>query len=99
MAVSRLKNTEKKLLRTGEVYKTIICVYQEKGYIRKVEDHPREKELVDGVWYLPHSPVCRPDKSTTKTIFFFKRAPNLMERLLITRFIQVLNSKIACLMC
>ena len=74
MAVSRLKNTEKRLLgqrATGEVYKTIIGAYQEKGYIRKVENRPREKESVDGVWYLPHSPVCRPDKSTTKTRIVF----------------------------
>ena len=47
MAVSRLKNTEKRLLRqraTGEVYKTIIGAYQEKGYIRKVENRPKERE-------------------------------------------------------
>ena len=73
MDVSRLKNTKKRLLhqRATGVYKTIICFYQEKGYIRKVENHPREKEHIGGVWYLPHFPACRPDKSTTKTRIVF----------------------------
>ena len=71
MALSRLQCTEKKLNRSpelGEVYKQILQTYQEKGYIHKV---PHEEVKPDQLWYLPHFPVLRPDKPTTKTRIVF----------------------------
>ena len=71
MALNRLQCTEKKLNRSpelGEVYKQILQTYQEKGYIHKV---PHEEVKPDQLWYLPHFPVLRPDKPTTKTCIVF----------------------------
>ena len=71
MALSRLQCTEKKLKRSpelGEAYKEVLQTYQEKGYIHKV---PHEKIKPDQLWYLPHFPVLRPDKPTTKTRIVF----------------------------
>ncbi|XP_062580317.1 uncharacterized protein LOC134242249 [Saccostrea cucullata] len=70
MALQRLENTEKRLMRNEEVrdsYSKTIEQYIEKGYIRKV-DRDEEKS---GTWYLPHFPVIRPDKTTTKSRIVF----------------------------
>lgn len=46
----------------------IIHSYVEKGYLRKVElGEPSPPE----VWYLPHFPVIRMDKTTTKVHIVF----------------------------
>ena len=42
--------------------------YQDKGYIHKVLRHEVKP---DQVWHLPHFPVLRPEKSTTKTRIVF----------------------------
>ncbi len=71
MAKGRLESTENRLKRTPEIaaeYKRIVNDYQDKGYIREVK--PEEK-TPDQVWYLPHFPVLRPDKKTTKTRIVF----------------------------
>ena len=71
MALHRLHSTEKKLKRSpelGEAYKAVVQSYQDKGYIHRVS---REEVKPDQVWYLPHFPVLRPDKSTTKTRIVF----------------------------
>ena len=71
MALRRLQNTEKRLQKSpevGQAYSDVLHEYQKKGYIRKVS--PEEKRP-DQVWYLPHFPVLRPDKSTTKTRIVF----------------------------
>ena len=71
MALRRLQNTEKRLQKSPELakaYSDVLQTYQDKGYIRKVS--PGEKKP-DQVWYLPHFPVLRPDKSTTKTRVVF----------------------------
>ena len=71
MACSRLKNTEKRLLRqppVGEEYKQIIVSYLDKGYVRKI--NKKEREPLN-VWYLPHFPVCRSERVTTKTRIVF----------------------------
>ena len=73
MAFNRLKNTEKRLLKNEELatdYTAIIHHYEQKRYVIKVNP---EKELTpEGrVWFLPHFPVCRPDKTTTKTRIVF----------------------------
>ena len=71
MALRRLCNTEKRLLKSPEIaeaYSKNIMQYLEKGYIRKMdpaEEKPSRK------WYLPHFPVVRPDRATTKTRIVF----------------------------
>lgn len=74
MALNRLQNTEKKLLKDrelGEKYGTIIDDYLKKGYIEKVENIDING---DECWYLPHFPVIRPDKETTKVRIVFDGA-------------------------
>ena len=71
MAKRRLENTEKRLNKDPEVsaaYKEVIKKYEEKQYIRKV---PKTEPPPQSVWYLPHFPVLRPDKTTTKTRLVF----------------------------
>ena len=71
MALHRLQNTEKRLQKSPELaqaYSDVLQTYQAKGCIRKVS---AEEEKPDQVWYLPHFPVLRPDKSTTKTRIVF----------------------------
>ena len=40
----------------------------EEGYVRHV---PRSEQREERVWFLPHFPVLRPDKSTTKVRIVF----------------------------
>ena len=71
MALSRLRSTEinlKKDNRVAEEYKATIQAYVEKGYLRKV---PSDEQLPNNVWYLPHFPVVRMDKATTKVRIVF----------------------------
>ena len=71
MALCRLLNTEKRLLKNpeiGDAYTNNINQYLEKGYIRRVD--PTEKSPLRK-WYLPHFPVVRPDRTTTKTHIVF----------------------------
>ena len=71
MALRRLLNTEKRLLKNpeiGEACAININQYLEKGYIRRVD--PTEKSPLRK-WYLPHFPVVRPDRTTTKTRIIF----------------------------
>ena len=69
-AVNRLENTEERLLKNPDVaksYSETLKKYMEKDYIRKVE----ETEYQNAKWFLPHFPVLRPDKATTKTRIVF----------------------------
>ena len=65
---------EKNLLKKPEVarrYKEAMNANVEKGYVRKLE--PNEAE--DGPsWYLPHFPVIREDRETTKVRTVFDSA-------------------------
>ena len=77
MALQRLLNTEKKLQKPPElshVYLKVLQTYQEAGYIQKVL---QEEKKPDQVWYLPHFPVLRPDKSMTKTRIVFDASAKL----------------------
>lgn len=71
MALQRLQNLEKRLVKIPEVataYSEIIEKYLEKGYVRKIglcEEQPTIK------WYLPHFAVVRTDRVTTKTRVVF----------------------------
>ena len=70
MALSRLENKEKRLKKSPEVanaYSKCIEQYIEKGYVTKVQEHDRSLSR----WYLPHFPVLRPDKDTTKVRIVF----------------------------
>ena len=71
MALSRLRSTERNLKkdnRGAEEYKATIQAYVEKGCLRKV---PSDEQLPNNVWYLPHFPVVRVDKATTKVRIVF----------------------------
>ena len=71
MALSRLRSTEgnlKKNSRVADEYQATIQAYVEKGYLRKV---PSEEQPPANVWCLPHFPVVRMDKSTTKVRIVF----------------------------
>ena len=73
MALKRLHNTEAKLRKdpkVAEAYSNTIHQYTLKGYIRQLpEPAPR-----GGPWLLPHFPVIRLDKSTTKVRIVFDAA-------------------------
>ena len=71
MALRRLYNTEKRLLKNPEIaaaYSENITQYLEKGYIHKID--PTEEKPARR-WYLPHFPVVRLDRATTKTRIVF----------------------------
>jgi hypothetical protein len=74
MAVRRLNHTEKRLRKEPEIemaYKETIENYENKGYIRKV---PTNEEDHKNKWYLPHFPVVRLEKETTKVRIVFDAA-------------------------
>ncbi|XP_065192504.1 uncharacterized protein LOC135823588 [Sycon ciliatum] len=77
MAMQRLRSTERRLAKQPDVaasYDKIIQQYVEKGYVRLVlpgEPPPPSK------WLLPHFPVLRPDKSTTKVRIVFDASARL----------------------
>ena len=69
MALNRLANTEKRLLKNIEFrkkYNEVIAQYLEKGYLERAD-----KEDTKDCWFLPHFPVLQPDKSTTKVRIAF----------------------------
>ena len=72
-AKSRLESLERSLRKKGvEVstsYNNIIEEYLEKGYVRKVRPTANEDQ-----WFLPHFPVIRDDKDTTKVRIVFDAA-------------------------
>ena len=62
LALRRPENTEKRLKKSADVeqaYNKCIEQYVQKGYVTKVQESMSR-------WYLPHFPVLRPDKETTK---------------------------------
>ena len=70
MALQRLVNTEKRLKRSPDVahaYNKCLEQYVEKSYVSKVP----EQERIKFQWYLPHFPVLRPEKDTTKVRIVF----------------------------
>ena len=71
MAEKRLHNLEKRLSkepRIAQEYGKVISQYLTKGYVTKVSTN----EDCDSVkWYLPHFPVVREDRSTTKVRIVF----------------------------
>ena len=68
-ALKRLESTERKLLKNPSVlnvYKDTINHYVSKKYVQKVESVKGEQR-----WYLPHFPVVRPARTTTKVRLVF----------------------------
>ncbi|KAJ8034197.1 hypothetical protein HOLleu_20937 [Holothuria leucospilota] len=66
IAERRLHNLEKKLTSDkclGEEYCKVINDYEEKGYIKKVNESDKGLERA---WYLPNFAVVKPDRETTK---------------------------------
>ncbi len=65
-AVSRLVSLERSLKKRPEVaaeYKRIMQDHIDKGYVREV---PTGEQNLEKSWFLPHFPVVRMDKSSTK---------------------------------
>ena len=71
LAEKRLESTERKLEKNPEIaeaYQKVIEEYLEKNYIRRVSlDEPTPSTE----WLLPHFPVVRADRTTTKTRIVF----------------------------
>lgn len=70
MALRRLENTEKRLRKSPDIahaYNQCIEQYISKGYVTKITQQDRSTSK----WYLPHFPILRPDKDTTKTRIVF----------------------------
>ncbi|XP_067649100.1 uncharacterized protein [Haliotis asinina] len=71
IAFNRLKQIEKKLTKDVTIqtaYEDVITQYEKKGYIRKV---PEKEIKTKKSWYLPHFPVVRPERNTTKVRMVF----------------------------
>ena len=72
-ALGRLQSQEKSLKRKGpdimKQYSHIFEEYEHKGYIKKVAKSETKEQ-----WFLPHFPVIRPDKDTTKVRVVFDAA-------------------------
>ena len=71
MAESRLLSTERNLKKkefVGKEYQKTIETYVEKGYLRKV---PEAEAPPPEIWYLPHFPIVKMSKSTTKVRIVF----------------------------
>ena len=72
MAEKRLHKVEKKLMqdeKLAQTYQSVVDDYSSKGYIREVpEDEPKPPSE----WFLPHFPVIRPEKATTKVRVVFE---------------------------
>ena len=76
VALHRLENTEKRLKRSPNIahaYNKCIEQYVEKGYVTKVSRNERAERQ----WYLPHFPVLRPEKDTTKVRIVFDASANM----------------------
>ena len=73
VALVRIKSQEKSLKRKGpeviEAYNKIFQEYEKKNYIRQVPQSEVEKQ-----WFLPHFPVVKEDRVTTKVRVVFDAA-------------------------
>jgi len=72
MAEKRLSSLKRRLLRDPlmhERYKDVINDHLKKGHARQVIEEPKEKDN-PSVWYLPHHPVCNPQKPEKVRVVF-----------------------------
>ena len=72
MAETRLHTVVKKKLmndkKLAKAYQPVVEDYLSKGYIREV---PVDEPKPPSEWFLPHFPVARPEKATTKVRVVF----------------------------
>jgi hypothetical protein len=66
---SQEKSLRKKDPSILEAYSKVFKDYEKKGYIQKVP-----KSEVEQQWFLPHFPVIKPSKDTTKVRVVFDAA-------------------------
>ena len=84
MAERRLQLVEKKLQKDTQLanaYQGVIDDYLKKEYIRVV---PTSEPRPESEWFLPHFPVVRPDRETTKVRIVFDASAQLNEKSLNT---------------
>ena len=96
MALQRLENTKKKLQRSPYLktaYQQVIESYIQRGYVRKVPEH----EQSNSKWFLPHFPVIRPDKDTTKIRIVLMLRTNFTVLHSMTPYTKGLNCNKICL--
>ena len=70
-AERRLQQVERKLAKDEKIaaaYQQVIDEYLQKNYIRRV---PSSEDKSEAEWLLPHFPVIRPDRATTKVRIVF----------------------------
>lgn len=80
MAERRLQLVEKKLQKDTQLanaYQGVIDDYLKKEYIRVV---PTSEPRPESKWFLPHFPVVRPDRETTKVRIVFDASAQLNEK-------------------
>ena len=80
MAERRLQLVEKKLQKDTQLanaYQGVIDDYLKKEYIRVV---PTSEPRPESEWFLPHFPVVRPDRETTKVRIVFDASAQLNEK-------------------
>ncbi|KAJ8043752.1 hypothetical protein HOLleu_10992 [Holothuria leucospilota] len=73
-AIKRLENVETKLKKNeslGKAYKNVIDSYVTKGHVKKVDE---TKETPGNQWFLPHFPVIKLDRETTKVRIVYDAA-------------------------
>ena len=71
LAEQRLESTERKLMKDEAVatpYQRVTDYYLEKEYVCKL---PPDEAKPNSNWLLPHFPVVRPEKETTKFLIEF----------------------------
>ena len=71
LAERRLEQVERKLAKDEKIataYQQVIDEYLQKNYIRRV---PSSEDKSEAEWLLPHFPVIRPDRATTKVRIVF----------------------------
>ena len=72
LAEARLQHLKKRLLRDPELlkrYRTVIDNCVKKGYARRLTEEESAR-VSDATWYLPHHPVCNPNKPDKVRVVF-----------------------------
>ena len=84
LAERRLQQVERKLAKDEKIataYQQVIDEYLQKNYIRRIPSTERRSEAE---WLLPHFPVIRPDRATTKVRIVFDASATYQGRSLNT---------------
>ena len=93
LAERRLQQVERKLVKdkkAAAAYQQVIDDYLQKNYIRRVP--PTEKKC-EGEWLLPHFPVLRLERSTTKVRIVCDASATYQDEVLIRRLYQAPSYK------